>query len=246
MISVITPTFERADLLPRIYGCFARQTVADIEWIVIDDSPVRSEFMATLADPRVRYRHLPERASTGRKRNIAVDAAAGDIIAHFDDDDYYGPRYLEVMTECMANEGADFCKLASFFLYSRVLDQYGYWDLRQQDGINFVWSNDPEITITDITTSPEQADMHLGFGFNYIFKKKVWVAGVFPDRFWNQDTPFAKAAIANGFKLCLVNDNIGICIHVLHGTNVSKSYPQYLIPRILIPNFFPNFEKNYL
>jgi len=246
MISVITPTYDRPQLLPLIYGCFARQTVAEKEWIVVDDSPEPSGFMLSLADPRVRYIHLPERVSTGRKRNMAVEMATGDVIAQFDDDDFYGPAYLETMTRCMADEGADFCKLASFFLYSRVLDQYAYWETQQKDGLAFVWSGDAETRIMDLEQMTEREDIHLGFGFSYVFKRAVWQAGPFADMFWNQDTPFIKAAMANGFKICLVNDNIGICLHLIHGANVSRSFPQYRIPRRLIPHFFPYFEQTYL
>ena len=36
-ITIITPTYNRADLLPRLYESLARQTDRDFEWLVVDD-----------------------------------------------------------------------------------------------------------------------------------------------------------------------------------------------------------------
>lgn len=37
MISIITPTYNRAHLLTRLFKSLERQTCKDFEWIVIDD-----------------------------------------------------------------------------------------------------------------------------------------------------------------------------------------------------------------
>lgn len=36
-ITIITPTYNRADLLPRLYESLQRQSCQDFEWMVIDD-----------------------------------------------------------------------------------------------------------------------------------------------------------------------------------------------------------------
>lgn len=36
-ISVLTPTYNRCDLLPRLYGSLCRSTYKDFEWIIMDD-----------------------------------------------------------------------------------------------------------------------------------------------------------------------------------------------------------------
>ncbi len=45
----------------------------------------------------------PKAWSLGLKRNVAIELAAGEIIAHFDDDDLYAPGYLSWMHECLGN-----------------------------------------------------------------------------------------------------------------------------------------------
>jgi glycosyltransferase involved in cell wall biosynthesis len=245
-VSVITPTYGRSYLLPHAYNIFKSQNIENIEWVVVDDSEHECAFMVELSDPRVRYIRVPERMSTGAKRNMAVDAARGRIIAQFDDDDYYAPNYLRTMIDCMSAGSAEFVKLTSFFLYSKIHKAYGYWESMKKDGLHYVWSANPSVEIVKFSVNADTEDMHLGYGFSYVFKKEVWEATGFQDIFFNQDTPFIKSAIANGFKIYLINDNSGICLHVLHGGNASRSFPQYIIPHALIYRFFPNIDPAYL
>jgi glycosyltransferase involved in cell wall biosynthesis len=202
--------------------------------------------MSGLADARVKYIHLPEPTPLGEKRNIAVDAAAGPIIVQFDDDDYYAPHYIRTMTSYMADDGVDFVKLVSFFLYSKIHKQYGYWDLLKKDAPHFVWSGSSNIELIRIPPSEEQENVHLGFGFSYVFKKKVWEKGPFPPRPWGEDTPLINAAIGNGFKIHLLNDQVGLCLHIVHGSNCSTAFPQYVIPDSLITHFFPGLDAALL
>jgi glycosyltransferase involved in cell wall biosynthesis len=233
-------------MLPHLYDRFVAQGLGNSELIVVDDSVEKCPFMETLADSRVRYIHLRERRSTGEKRNLAVDAASGQVIVQFDDDDYYSPQYIRTMIGRMQAQNADFVKLSSFFLYSKILRQYGYWETEKKDGLHFVWDGSPVATRTEFDKNAEIADMHLGYGFSYVFKKTVWEAAPFPPIFFNQDTPFIKAAIANGFRICLATDETGLCLHILHGGNASISFPQYIFPDGLGPGFFDGLDSAYL
>ena len=71
------------------------------EVIVIDDSPPALRIKSLVPNSvtvirglRVNYFVLNRRASVGAKRNMAANAATGDVIAHWDDDDFYGSRRL--------------------------------------------------------------------------------------------------------------------------------------------------------
>jgi glycosyltransferase involved in cell wall biosynthesis len=246
LVSVITPTFGRPEMLPHLYERFAAQSIGNSELIVVDDSAQKSAFMETLADTRVRYIYLAERLSTGEKRNLAVDAAKGEVIVQFDDDDYYAPQYIATMLRCMQQQQADFVKLCSFFLYSKIHRKYAYWETEKKGGVHHVWDGSPAVVTVTLDNNAEIADIHLGYGFSYIFKRKVWEASPFPHIFFNQDTPFIKAAISNGFKICLVKDSTGICLHVLHGGNASKSFPQHVFPDGLPDGFLSGLDLAYL
>jgi glycosyltransferase involved in cell wall biosynthesis len=242
LASIITPTFDRAAFLPRLYAVFAAQLNVEIEWIVVDDSPQPSTFMQGLSDPRVRYLHLPDRTSTGEKRNIAVAAATGSVIVHFDDDDYYAPRYVRTMIDCMDHEAVDFIKLSGYFLYSRESNTFGYWDTLKREGQHFLWSPGGEVSPFHYQATRETEKMHLGYGFSYVFRRPVWEAGKYQDRYWGEDTPLLLAAVANGFKAFLLSDQTGLCVHVIHDSNGSRSFSQYILPEFVIRRMFPALD----
>jgi hypothetical protein len=54
LITIITPTYDREELLTYAYRSFTSQSIGNLEWIVLDDSEKPSIFMTTLDDPRSR------------------------------------------------------------------------------------------------------------------------------------------------------------------------------------------------
>ena len=214
--------------------------MADLEWLVFDDSPAPSAFMLSLSDPRVRYFHSTDRISVETKRNQLIEQARGEVIALFDDDDYYGAGYLSGMLSVMRSQRAVFVKLFGFFLYSGLHNLFAYWDLRTNDGPHYRVSNGP-LSLTKLDQAAFKNN-HLGYGFSYVFKKYVWDAIKFPDQGYASDGLFAVAA-ANRFKLVGVDDIACECLHIIHGTNLSACFPQYLLPRFLLNGLFPKFNQ---
>jgi glycosyltransferase involved in cell wall biosynthesis len=143
LVSIITPTFNRLHYLPILTKLVLDQSISDFEWLILDDSPASSEFMLGVSDPRVIYEHATEKQSTGSKRNHLIRKARADIIALFDDDDFYGPNYLSNMMSEMRKNGADIVKFFGFFLYSKLYNALGYWDLTAKIGPHWVWSAQP-------------------------------------------------------------------------------------------------------
>ncbi|WP_197486509.1 glycosyltransferase family 2 protein [Burkholderia sp. MSMB1589WGS] len=241
-MTVITPTWNREALLPLAYRSFAAQSVGvALEWVVIDDSDVPSTFITSLCDERVVYRHLPSRMSIGEKRNLAADLARGEVIAQFDDDEIYGPHYLATMLGQMRMHEAQLVKLGAFFLYSRVYGQFAYWDLVRKSGLHFCWSDRPMTVLNFPLKNAVFADNHLGYGFSYLYTKRLWAEQPFEHCSFNEDCMFAKAALARGARVALPADNVGLCLHVLHAHNTSICFPQYLLPEVLVARHFPHF-----
>ena len=56
-VSIVTPTYNRAHLLPRAWASIARQTETRLEWIVVDDGSTDNTRQVVLAfnDPRIHY-----------------------------------------------------------------------------------------------------------------------------------------------------------------------------------------------
>jgi len=94
MISCICPTKNRQGLIELAVTSFLNQTYKDSELIILDDG-----YPPTVIpeNPRIRYIRLSPvcRLTTGQKRNRCCENARGEVIAHFDDDDWSHPLRLE-------------------------------------------------------------------------------------------------------------------------------------------------------
>ena len=94
-VSVITPTYNRPELLEQAIRSMLAQTFGDFEMLVVDDgSQVSAQAVVEgFGDARVRYirqRHAGRSAA----RNSGLKAARGEFIAFLDDDDLYHPHKL--------------------------------------------------------------------------------------------------------------------------------------------------------
>ncbi len=117
LVSCIMPTHNRRPLVPRAVAYFLRQDYPKRELILVDDGtdPVK-DLMPD--DPRVRYLRREGRLTVGAKRNLACEAATGEIIAHWDDDDWMAPWRLSYQVESLLNAQADACGVARLFFYA--------------------------------------------------------------------------------------------------------------------------------
>lgn len=108
-VSVIMPTYNRADIIPRAIRSVLRQTMEDFELFVIDDASTDNteDVVRGYEDPRIRYikrtkNHLELYRETGERdnpRNDGLKQARGQYIAYLDSDDIYRTDILEFMTE---------------------------------------------------------------------------------------------------------------------------------------------------
>jgi hypothetical protein len=236
-VSIITPTRNREKFLRNLESMVRSQTYQNVEWLIYDDSPAPSAYFSSLTDTQVRYIHSPVAVSIGEKRNRMAKLAKGQIIAHYDDDDYYSAKYLETMMERI-NSGYDIVKLSGWFLYSGRYRTLGFWDCSIISGIHYIWADcPPTITIFSEKDSEKLKHLYLGYGFSYVYKKQVWERGPFPDVNWNEDAPFATQANAC-FKLGHFKDSDGLCLHILHKNSTSRCFPQYCLPAFLIDKLF--------
>lgn len=88
LVSCIMPTYNRPSLIPVALKCFSLQDWPDKELVAIDDGAVKVEGLVKQSVPDAVYIFLAEKQVIGVKRNLACEAAGGDVICHFDDDDW--------------------------------------------------------------------------------------------------------------------------------------------------------------
>lgn len=120
LVSCICPTRNRPRFLQNAVRYFLAQDWPNRELLILDDSEdlevSRRAVRAMSEDPRIRCMGLSTRASIGEKRNILVGEAAGEIICHWDDDDWYGPRRISEQMRPVR-----LCRSVTVFGYSKVL-----------------------------------------------------------------------------------------------------------------------------
>jgi len=110
LISVILPTFDRADLLPRSISSVLAQTFTDWELIVIDDGSTDNTAEVVVAwqqqSAQIRYARQANQG-VGAARNRGVAEARGEYIACLDSDDEYRPTHLETRLELLRRHDLD-------------------------------------------------------------------------------------------------------------------------------------------
>lgn len=96
LVSVITPAYNAARFIPATIDSALRQTLAELEMVVIDDGSTDNtlEVVRAVADPRLR---VFEQAHGGAPSalNAALAVSRGRYIAFLDHDDLWLPRKLE-------------------------------------------------------------------------------------------------------------------------------------------------------
>lgn len=100
MISIITPTYNRAHLLPRMINSVLAQTYSDWELLIMDDGSQddTKTVVNSFEDPRIKY-FSSNNSGAGDKRNKGVEKARGEYIIFLDSDDEVKETWLETMAQ---------------------------------------------------------------------------------------------------------------------------------------------------
>lgn len=125
-VSVIVPTYNRGDVLPRTIKSVLNQSFKDFELLIVDDGStdntkeVVDKFKEQ--DDRVGYfRYTPNKGGNVA-RNLGIKKSRGRYIAFLDSDDEFLPdslkKRLEVIEELSKNFGLVYCQATKKILNS--------------------------------------------------------------------------------------------------------------------------------
>jgi glycosyltransferase involved in cell wall biosynthesis len=132
LVSVVIPTFNRAELLGRAVHSALSQNYPDLEVIIVDDASTDNtrDRIETLqqGDDRIVYlRHNSNRGAQAT-RNTGVQAAKGEYIAFLDSDNEWLTRKLQrqmILFSHKANSlGAVYCGYWEVAASGEVLNEY--------------------------------------------------------------------------------------------------------------------------
>lgn len=103
-ISVIIPTYNRAEKLTKALDSVLAQTTPAQEIIVVDDgSTDHTEALIRHSYPTIRY-HKQENRGVSAARNVGIQSAKSEWLAFLDSDDEWLPNKLEVQMQRLKSE----------------------------------------------------------------------------------------------------------------------------------------------
>lgn len=110
-LTVFTPTYNRAYMLPQLYESLLRQTCHDFEWLIVDDGSTddtESMVQKWAADGEISIRYF--RQTNGGKHaaiNRGVAEARGELFFIVDSDDYLSEDAVEWLWKAYAGIRGD-------------------------------------------------------------------------------------------------------------------------------------------
>lgn len=109
MITIILPTYNRAELITRAIKSVLGQTYRNLELLIVDDASQDNteDVVALFKDERIRYIKLKQNGGACRARNIGIQEAKGEYIAFLDSDDLWVPHALETLLRYIEEKQSD-------------------------------------------------------------------------------------------------------------------------------------------
>jgi hypothetical protein len=191
-VSCIMPTCNRRAFVPRAIQYFLRQDYPQRELIILDDG---SDPVGDLipADERIRYIRMEKRLTLGAKRNLACEQARGDLLMHWDDDDWHAPRRITYQVEALLQADAEICGLRQMLFY------------------------DPASRHTWLYTYPAGQRPWLAGG-SLLYRRSFWQRSPFPNLRVGEDTRFVWS---HSLEQALVLSDYTFYIALIHPANTS-------------------------
>jgi glycosyltransferase involved in cell wall biosynthesis len=223
LVTCIMPTGDRRPFIPLALEHFRRQDYPHKELIVVDDGgdPVGDLLEG---EPDVRYVRLSTRTSIGGKRNLACRQPRGQIIAHWDDDDWYAPDRLRYQVAPIMAGEADLTGLVNNCVLE--LPAGDFWT-----------------TLPHLHPRMFVGDVH---GGTLVYRSALLETGIrYPEISLAEDAALIRQAVSRRHRLLRLS-NPGVFVYVRHGSNAWREYAPgtFLDPdgwqRIGQPQTFPN------
>lgn len=196
-VSCIMPTANRRPFVSAAIELFLAQDYSNKELIIVDDGqdPVGDLIPC---QGQIEYLALPQRYRLGTKRNIACNVASGDIIVHWDDDDWHAPWRLSRQVQQLESGGFDICGLdRAFFVDARLGHAWEYIH--------------PRTTMAWVC------------GASLCYRKSAWALHPFADIDRAEDTRFVFLSRAARIDIL---ENDGFLVARIHETNTCPKRPR--------------------
>lgn len=211
LVSCIMPTRNRRCFVGQSIWYFLRQDYPRKELIILDDG---ENTVADIipADERIRYVRHDRQLSLGAKRNLGCDLGRGELIAHWDDDDWLASHRLSVQVSELLRSDSDMCVAREMLHYQ--LDADEAWLYRH----------------------PTAARPWLADG-TLLYHRRAWTRSPFPEINVGEDTRFVWQQPAPPIRS--VSDPSSYIAHI-HSGNASTKRPTNPLLARRTPHALPN------
>jgi glycosyltransferase involved in cell wall biosynthesis len=192
LVSCIMPTFNRRQFVPDAIRHFLLQDYGFKELVIVDDG---SDPIIDLVpcDKQIKYVRLLKKITLGEKRNICIRESNGDLIMHWDDDDWMAPYRISYQVNELMAHNAEICGLQEMYFYELITGKgwlYKY---------------------------PSNSRPWLAGG-SLLYTRNFWVKSPFPNVQVASDTRFI---FSRDLKSYRVLPEIRFYVAVIHGNNTS-------------------------
>lgn len=192
-VTIVTST-QRNEFMMNLYENIKHQAYSNFEVIVVlnknDMDKNKWEKQFSQLEQQVKVIQLDEKISLGHCLNEAISMSSGEVIAKFDDDDYYAPNYLTDMIISMDYSNADIVGKSAHYVYLE------------------------KTNMLIVKTMGSGAESYTDFvsGATLVFTKQMFdKLGGFADRSRGEDSDLLRRAKENGF-LIYSNDTYNFCL----------------------------------
>jgi glycosyltransferase involved in cell wall biosynthesis len=198
LVSCIMPTHNRRKFIPRAIRYFLRQNYPHKELVIVDDGTVNIADLIPI-HPQIRYIKIPHTMSLGEKRNFCVRKSKGDLIMHWDDDDWMAPYRISYQVAELIKNKAEVCGVKDMYFYDLAKEQawlYKYYDTKR-----------PWIA-----------------GGSLLYTRKFWQQGPFPNIQVASDTVFIFSKKLEDY---VILEDINFYVASIHHKNTSPKRTSY-------------------
>jgi glycosyltransferase involved in cell wall biosynthesis len=110
LVSIVIPTYNRAELLPRTLASVAAQTYRPIETVVVDDNSIDDTDAAIERGARdleragiaLHSKRLVANRGPSAARNVGIGMSTGALVAFLDSDDLWRPLFVAKLVDVLS------------------------------------------------------------------------------------------------------------------------------------------------
>lgn len=208
-ITVFTPTYNRANLLPRLYESLKKQSFNDFEWLIVDDGS--TDGTCDLVDGWIKEKQIDiryyyqENGGKHRAINRGAQLANGEWFFIVDSDDYLPDNSLEIANKWLKTVEDD--------------DSFaGVSGMRRING------NIPKVDFEVLDLSPLRINEYIRVDKAEIFKTAILNEYPFPDipgeKFCAEGLIWSRIGLR--YKLRYFNEVIYFCEYLDEGLTKSS------------------------